>query len=129
MTDDQQNTSATPQPTSTPAGDDKNPLDVLEDILKEAKAKGAAKNTGPTPEEIAAQEEAEALKQAQQMQAEHRVQDQQEILVQISELDTIKDTPEYQAKVQQEQAAKDEKAEEQQSQDGFQIYQVGHKKI
>ena len=128
MTDDQQNTPATPMPKPAAPADDKNPLDVLEDILKDAKAKGTNQK-GPSPEEIAAQQEAEALQKAQQMQAEHRVQDQQEILAQISQLETIKDTPEYHAKVEQEQQAQEEKADEQQAQDGFQIYQLGHKKI
>lgn len=119
-------------PTTQAPVDDKNPLDVLEDILKEAKAKGGKGDdqpTGPTPEELAAQKETEDLAAATQVMAQKKAEDQIQIVEQIKELQTISDTPEYKAKVGQEEGEKATKDAQDAASEGYQINQVGHSKV
>lgn len=62
---------------------------------------------------------------AEQAQEE---KDEQEIEVQKQALENIKQTPEYQARVQQEQSDEEQSKQEQSAQDGFEIVQLSHKK-
>lgn len=130
MTDSTQQP-VSPAPTPAPSGDDKNPLDVLEGILKDAKAKGqgGTKPSGPTEEEIAAQKEAEELAKAQSVMAQKQVEDQQQILEQMDQLQAIKGAPENLAREEQIAEQKQEDDATEQAQDGFNIVQVGHSKI
>lgn len=130
------------QPTDAEASPDQNPLDILESILAEAKQK-ASQNapTGegadgsdrasipttdpndptasppqppPSPEEIAAKEathQAEIEQQKQQLMAQ------------------ITQTPEYQARVEQEAEKAEEQSKSVAGGDGFQIQQLQHTKI
>lgn len=117
--------------TTNPTSDDKNPLDVLEEILKDAKAKGGAGNapSGPSPEELAAEEEARQLAEAQQVMAEKQNEDQQQIVQQIQELQTITQTPENQARLGQINDKKKKEESQKAAGEGFEIEQLGHSKV
>ncbi len=117
-----------------PAGDQKNPLDVLEELLKESQAKigppgggkaadAPAEPAGPTPEQL--QQQAE-LEERLRQQA---VLDQQAIEKRRIELLGLKDTPQYQARVQQDQAKADDLQSKDTAGQGFQILQLDHTKI
>lgn len=138
--DPQTSTPQPPQPGDSPP--DQNPLDVLESILAEAKQKAGQKVPAgevsgggdpvaststtttdpasppapppPTPEEIAAQEAAHQAEIEQQ---------KQQLMAQISQ------TPEYQAKVQQDAEKAEEETQSAAGGDGFQIQQLQHTKI
>lgn len=133
-----------PQTSTLQPGDsppDQNPLDVLESILAEAKQKAGQKAPGgegsgmgqvdsppavttdpatppvpppPTPEEIAAKEAAHQAEIEQQ---------KQQLMAQITQ------TPEYQAKVQQDAEKAEEESQSSAGGDGFQIQQLQHTKI
>lgn len=117
--------SATPAPT-TPQ---KSPLDLLEDILNESKNAGGAADPAAA---AAAEAEAIAAQQAEkisQMQAQNKVADEQAIEQGIAELSSIKDTPAYQARIQQEAATVQAHDQQADAQRGFEIKQLSHKKI
>lgn len=122
---------------SDPSGQpQKNPLDVLEELLNDAKAGAQApagvapaapdqsatplaapEPAGPTPEQLA------------QMEAEREAQDQAEAQAKLNEIQSVQSTPEFQARIQQDQAAVQQKAQETTAQDGFEIIQLDHTKI
>lgn len=137
--DPQTTTPQPPQPGES--APHQNPLDVLESILAEAKQKvgqkaptdqggggdsvaGQSGNTTdhttppppppPTPEEIATKEAAHQAEIEQQ---------KQQLMAQISQ------TPEYQAKVQQDAEKAEEESQSSAVGDGFQIQQLQHTKI
>ncbi len=128
-------------PASDPAADpaaQRNPLDVLEELLKESQAKvGApggglpgggtgpvpAEPAGPTPEQLQAQAEMEERLRQQ------AVIDQQAIEERRAELEQIKNTPQYQARVQQDQEKADQQQTQQAAGQGFDIKQLEHTKI
>lgn len=140
---------------TTPSDDKRDPLQVLEELLAERQQSVQGGDTGssnspnlptgstplapPTPlpgeppapnipppidETTKAQMEADLLL-AEQAQEE---KDEQEIEVQKQALENIKQTPEYQARVQQEQSDEEQSKQEQSAQDGFEIVQLSHKK-
>ncbi len=151
MTDPGAVSVATQQPpASDPPADQKSPLDILEEILGDAAKKGGAgaaagavptsdaPNTPadptmsadrqaqppPPPQEPAMTiEEAEAIKQA------HLEADQVALQQKVAELQTITQTPQYQARVEQNTAAATTSEEQTNSQAGFEIVQLEHKKI
>jgi len=128
-----------------------NPLDALEELLAQTQASSsgsggaagaapgspAAQNYPAMPEapqdsqpseadaEAKAQIEAERLL-AEQAQAE---KDTQDIMLQRQALEEVKQTPEYQARVQQTQDDQAASEEETAVQDGYNIVQLDHKKI
>jgi hypothetical protein len=119
-------TSGTPQ---------KSPLDMLEDILADAQKKDQAKK-GEV--EAAAKAEAEAKAAAEKAAQEaaleqEKVRQQQEdealLHQKQEELKTIVETPEYQARVEQQTAEEQKHADETAAGAGFQITQLGHTKI
>lgn len=139
--DPMQIVSSPTQPIDSQAPPDQNPLDVLESILAEAKQKAgqkapAGEGSGmgqvdsppavttdpatppvpppPTPEEIAAKEAAHQAEIEQQ---------KQQLMAQITQ------TPEYQAKVQQDAEKAEEESQSSAGGDGFQIQQLQHTKI
>lgn len=128
---DQTQTSSTPQTAvKKNSKGDQNPLDVLEEILNDAKNKGQKSDpNAPTPEQIAAQKEVEELKKAEALMQERQQEDVQKMVEQIGELDSIKQTPEYQARVEQIEEKKQEEVSQQQAQDGYEIEQLQHTKI
>ena len=115
-------------------GDDKNPLDVLEELLKDSGggAAGAAGGKGaeaPKPGELSEEELEQKRQEFEQKQAEQAQVDAQQLAQQHELLKTIKDTPEYQARVQQQEEAAAESEQKQQASDGFEITQLDHDKI
>lgn len=138
MSDDSQLPQDPAQQPAAPAGDDqKNPLDVLEELLaqSQASAGGGAPALGqpatnptapPEPDsaEVARQEAERQAAAAQQEQV-----DQQEIAAQRQALEAVKETPEYQARVQQIEEEKAEQTQQHANQDGFEVNQLEHKKI
>lgn len=124
-----------PQPPIDPNAPQKSPLDLLEDILADAQKKDSAK----------AEEKVEAAKNEEQAKAaadqaatdaaieaekeKHRLEDEALLKQKQEELKTIVDTPEYQAKMAQEEAADKQEAEEFSAGQGFDITQLKHTKI
>lgn len=122
-----------------------NPLDALEELLAQTQASssgsggaaGAALGSPAAPGlpqdsqpseadvEAKAQIEAERLL-AEQAQAE---KDTQDIMLQRQALEDVKQTPEYQARIQQNQDDQASSEEEAAIQDGYNIVQLDHKKI
>jgi hypothetical protein len=118
----------------------KSPLDILEEILRESKDQGGGGPAGPgqppepegpvvgedglTDEERAAQQaEREAEKERQ------RQEDAAALQQQLQALKTIDQTPQYQARVAQEQAEVAADAAKDAALDGFEIFQLKHTKI
>lgn len=118
---------------ANPAGGS-NPLDALEQILKEAKAKaesGSEKSAGAAPAATTPPEADEAAKKAAILvqEQEQDAEDQAAITEQLANLQGVVDTPAYQARVAQDEARKQaEKAKEEQS-NQFAIRQLGHTKL
>lgn len=109
-------------PAQTPNPPKQDPLAVLEDLLNTtqndaAKAKAAEAQAAAQNAQIA------------QLGAEHQAQDQQALQQQIAELAAIKDTPEYQARVQQDTAQTQANQQQSTAQQGYEIKQLGHTKI
>lgn len=121
MTDDQANTGQNPP--AQPGG--KNPLDVLEEILNQSKKEDTAQQAEA---QQAAAEQAE-MAQAQQEMAAQRREDQAKIQQQLEQLKTIEDTPQYQARVEQEAAKVQEKQDSENGTKGNEIRQIQHTKI
>jgi hypothetical protein len=119
------------------ASDQKNPLDALEQILKEAKqkadqGKGGVGNTSDStepPEQNQADEEARKLAVIQQKADEQGVVDQQAIEQQLVELQQVVTTPEYQARVSQDEQKKVTDDEKRLRADQNAIIQLGHTKV
>ncbi|GIK83465.1 MAG: hypothetical protein BroJett025_00870 [Patescibacteria group bacterium] len=139
-----QQVASAPTPTSAAAnpsggGTQKNPLDVLEQLLSEidgGKTGNAtpAKPSGPTPEEIAAQKAAEELEQRrieyEQKQAQQQVIDQEKIDQQRQALvEEMSNGTANVARAQQDEQKKIEQEEKQQAEEGFEIVQLDHTKI
>lgn len=104
------------------------PLDALEKILEEAKAK--KESSGPSEEEVAAEQKKLAEEAAFNAQKEEqKIRDQQELEIKIAELKNVEQTPQYQARVQQHQQEVEEKQQTQADNDGYQIDQLDHTKI
>lgn len=130
MTDDSQ------QLPPDPAQQGEDPLANLEDLLQKAKAKRVASDqtvekvqevpSGPTPEEIQAQQQADLAIQEEQGEALRQQQLEQQRKKMAEEL---QNTPEYQArKVQDQEVA--EKAEEiKAAHQGHVIHQVSDDKM
>jgi hypothetical protein len=111
-----------------------NPLDALEQILKEAKAK--AESSGEKPAAMGAQkaEPAEADEAAKKaailaQQQEQQVEDEAAITEQLANLQGVVDTPAYQARVAQDEARKQAEQAKQEQSNQFAIHQLGHTKI
>lgn len=119
----------------------KSPLDVLEELLKESQAKAGAAGQGPgAPGGMGAMEPApdpnqptpEQLQLQAEMEEKLRQQaiiDQQHLEEQRVALGQIKDTPQYKARVQQDQDKVDEQQSKQSAGQGFDIKQLEHTKI
>jgi hypothetical protein len=120
MTDPAQNSVPAPTPTAAPAPGQTSPLDVLDQILNDAQSKAAAQETAKEEEE----------KQKLQAEVERQKQeDQAKLQQQITELKTVTQSPEYQAKVDQDKQAAVQAEEHAQQMDGMEIIQLDHKKV
>lgn len=124
MTDDQQ--------TPAPATDDKNPLDVLEELLKDSGGSGGGgAQPAQTPQngELSEEELAQKRAEFEQKQVEQQQVDAQKLAQQHELLKTLKDTPQYQARVHQEEEKVQEKEAEEQAADGYEVTQLKHDKV
>ncbi len=136
------------QPASQPAqnggaqnsGTQKNPLDVLEQLLSEIDGgKGGPKagsdptvpeKTGPTPEEIAAEELERRRIDFEQKQAAQKIIDDQKIEEQRQVLaDEMSNGVANVARAQQDEEKKIQQEEKQSADEGFEILQIDHTKI
>lgn len=123
------------------ADDQKSPLDILEQLLKDSKKDEAASDQAASPQtpglaapggEESAQPAALTPEQIAELDAKLAAQreiDQQKVEQTLSELNSVKTSPQYQARVQQQQQEDQEKQEEAVEHDGHQIRQVSHTKI
>ncbi len=105
-----------------------NPLDVLEDILNDAKKKSG----GGDPDEAkkkAEEEEAQKLAEVEAAEQQQRAKDAQALKQQIAGLSAIKETPQYQARLEQDAEKQEQQQQDQADGEGFEIRQLGHTKI
>lgn len=132
--------SASPTSSAQPSPD---PLASLEELLNKAKAKRSPSANGgmapadvpagPSPEEIAAQEQARLAEQqaqlAQQEQAAEvdRLQQLEEQRQKMA--NELQNTPEYQARQQQNQEEAQKQEEQKEEQQGHVIHQVSDDKV
>ena len=138
------------EPTTNPADpSQQNPLDLLEKLLQDAKnKKGSEKTTAGSDDSgmpplpalddsvlAASQPPAEpvAVKLTEQdferIRAEHDVIDQQKIEEQKIIMEQLKQSPQYQARVRQDEDKATESQEKRDDQDGYEIEQLVHTKI
>ncbi len=128
----------TDAPTATATANDPtsgtNPLDALEAILEQAKAKSGAgqkgdadgaKVTGTAEAESEAQRQADFLA----MQAASQAADVIALEEKMADLQQVTQSPQYQARVEQNAAQEETQALHQQKHDEFEIRQLGHTKI
>ncbi len=113
---------------------DSNPLDALEQILKEAKAKAgseapvAAAPATPSPDKQAVDEAAKKAELAV-LGKERDAVDQISITEQLANLRGVVEMPAYQARVAQDEAKKQQDDSKQEQADKFAIHQLGHTKL
>jgi len=132
------------------ADDNKNPLDVLEELLVETKNSdvgSGATNSGSksagsssandansmkqpkkTEEELAA-ELKKTREEFEQKQKEQNVVDEKKLLAQKQAILSIKDSNEYKARVSQDTEKKTNSEKKIIAGEGFKIDQLGHKKV
>ena len=110
------------QASTPPAADGKSPspLDVLDQILNDAQSKAKA------AEEVKKQEEAKKIEEELERQ---RQEDAVKVQAQIEELQTVKESPQYQAMVNQHQEQVQQKEDHQKKMDGMEIVQLQHTKL
>lgn len=126
-------------PVPAPKSDaQKSPLDVLEEILNESKGSSGGPAVDPAAAKAAAEAqaaaeaakaEAEAMAKVQADMERQRLEDQQKLKEQITDLKTIKDTPAYQARVAQDEEKKQEAAATAVAGAGYEIVQLDHTKV
>jgi hypothetical protein len=103
-------------PQSTPAGDaGKSPLDVLDQILKDAQSKAKS----AVEEKVA-----EDQKAAEEERERQRQLDAQKVKEELQNIEKVKQTPEYQAMINQRNEEVEKKKEYEEKMDGMEIYQL-----
>ena len=107
-----------PAPKSAPKTP--SPLDVLDQILNDAQAKS---------KQVEAQKEEEKQKQIQAEIERKKQEDQQKIAAELAALQDVKYSPQYQAKVEQDQEQNKKDAEYKDEMAGMEIVQLGHTKV
>lgn len=117
-----------------PAAGEQNPLDALEAILQQAKAKanpaGDATAAGmPDPAAIAAAEEAKKQAELERMQAENRIKDEAKLKAELALLKNVSNSSEDQARVAQNEARQQDQDERAEKKAEYTIHQLGHTKI
>ncbi|MCB9813587.1 MAG: hypothetical protein H6772_04235 [Pseudomonadales bacterium] len=118
--------------------DKKNPLDVLEELLKDtgngAVSGSGSNNSDPskpvekTKEELERELEQKRIEFEQSQEEQKRIDDQK-LIKQRQAISGIQDSQEYKARVQQDSAKKDDEEKQTVASDGFEIDQLGHKKV
>jgi len=133
-------------PTAATDPSQQNPLDILEKLLQDTKSKKAASAaTDPStlgaplrapvspPTEAApavpAEEPSLTEEDYERIRAEHDEADQVKIEEQKVIMEQLKQSPQYKARVQQDEEKASVDQAHQQDQDGFQIEQLDHTKI
>ncbi|MBU0974308.1 hypothetical protein KKD03_01245 [Patescibacteria group bacterium] len=123
------------------ADDNKNPLDVLEELLNQSgggAGTGGGKVTASANEAEKVKEEAEKKLadelveqrlEFEQQQAEQGVVDEIKLVEQREAITKIKDSEEYKARVQQDTDKKVDEEKKIVATDGFEIDQLDHKKV
>ncbi len=131
------------------ADDNKNPLDVLEELLKQSDAGKSASKSGAgsgsnaaglideeieaKPDEKTEQELAQELEQRrqeyEQKEKERKIVDEQKVVEQREAITSIKDSQEYKARVQQDSDKKIEIENKVTASDGYEIDQLDHTKV
>lgn len=124
---------------TTPAAPSKSPLEILEEMLQASRTQGpAALDTNAldggqpaaSPAAPAAAEEPQPTQADTQAAMDaHAIVDQEQIQQQLAQMQEIKNTPEYQARIAQDSAKATEEASKNAQGDGFQIKQLGHTKL
>jgi hypothetical protein len=111
----------------------KSPLDVLEEILGKPGAglsdADRAQADQKVAETLADQEQAKLQEQLAVEEQQQRAEDEAAILQKKQELATVTQSPEYQARVQQEQQEVQAEAAAEEALDGFEIHQIEHTRI
>lgn len=110
-------------PTGAPT-DQKNPLDVLEELLKDSGGAGA--DPKAVADQKTEEEKARQMAELEQKMAEQAKIDEQNIAAQQQLMESLKQTPQYQARVQQNEQKEQEKQEEETAGKGFEITQLKH---
>ena len=113
------------------AASTKDPLSVLEELLAKQKESGGAV-AAPTPDtEAAAKEGTVAQQQAEyeRIQAEAGARDAQLLAQQEAKMHEIAASPQYQARVEQNQSVKQEKQDHDTAQEGFEIAQLSTARV
>lgn len=102
----------------------KSPLDILEDVLEDAKDASATKKA-------ALKAEKEKKKKEELQVAGEQKKAEEKILIeeQLSKMKEISNTPAAKARRDQDKAEIDESRDQESSQDGYEIYQLEHKKV
>lgn len=129
-----QNASAAP---ATASADSQNPLDALEAILQQAKAKTdptvaqVDPNAPPAPDPAVEAAAEEARKQAElaALEAENKLQDEAKLKAELDELKQVSGTSAEQARLAQQTALQQDQEQRQQEHAVNQIRQLGHTKI
>ena len=117
-----------------PVADDQNPLDALEAILQQAKAKAnpagdLAAAPMPDPAALAAAEDAKKQAELERLQAENRIQDEAQLKAELALLKNVGSSSEDQARVAQNEARQHDQDERAEKKAEYTIHQLGHTKI
>jgi len=107
-------------PSATGAPSDQSPLDILDNILKDAQAKA----TEASEEKLANDEK----KRVEERELTRQL-DQQKVQDELQHIEQMKNSPQYQAMQQQKQEAVVEKQDHQQKMTGMEILQLEHSKL
>lgn len=111
------------------------PLSVLEDLLKQAGSDGGAAGAPPVAGEAAVdgektpEEKAAAQAELEQKLAEQQQRDNEQLVAQREKMHELKNTPQYQARVQQDEEKAVEQSEHDAAGEGYEIRQLDHTKI
>jgi hypothetical protein len=101
----------------------KSPLDILENVLEDAKTASQAKKATVVAEEKKKKEELAVLGEQKKAKEEILIQEQ------LAKMKEIGQDPAEQARRDQDKAEVDESKDKVSSQEGYKIHQLGHKKV
>ncbi|MBW7944465.1 hypothetical protein H3C70_03635 [Patescibacteria group bacterium] len=104
---------------ATQAPSDQSPLDILDQILKDAQNKAAT----TTDQKLADDE-----RLVQEEQERQRQLDAQKVQEELQQIEAMKSSPQYQAMMQQKQEVEHQKEEHQKQMTGMEILQLEHTK-
>ena len=118
---------------SDPQTPQTDPLAALEELLKNSPSGGGdAALAEPSPEKQAEQQQAEDAQKQQMvadMEEKQKEKDAEALKAQIANIQNIGETPQEQARVSQKENEQGVQQQQASANDGFEIRQLGHKKI